>query len=240
MPKKSALLLLILAVSCGPRPGIRIQEDKTPQAVWEAFIAGYENIHSLALSGSFTISEHETHEFKLQLIFASPDSFAFLAEGTLGADLARGAVVGDSGFWEIPRENFSEPLGRGDQILFGEPGIPLDISTMLEAIFFFIDRDNFTFQSRDGSKYIYSNNDNISSRQIELSRDSATPVRRIFAGLDDTVFVDYFDWRLIGENRAYPGRIKVNSPVSGMTAEYLVNKTRINPSGLRPNFLRKL
>ncbi|MCP4580454.1 MAG: hypothetical protein GY839_02470 [candidate division Zixibacteria bacterium] len=235
-----ALLLFVFVLACGPRPEIQVKGDKSPQAVWDRYSARFNDVNSLAFSGSFAISKNETHEFKLQILYSSPDSFAFLAEGTLGVDLARGAIIGDSGFWEIPRENYIEHLNRDDQILFGESEIAIDIGKLLDAIFYFKSGEDLTYTGRDGSRYIYADNEGNQSRTIEINRDSATPVRQIIIDPADTVNIEYYDWNSNNDNGAFPGRIKVYSSVSKVRAEYHIKKVKVNPTIRESNFLPKL
>jgi len=238
--RSTLLLLFVLIIACGPSPEIRIEGDKSPQAVWNRYTARYNDINSLAFSGSFTISKKETHEFKLQILYCSPDSFAFLAEGTLGVDLARGAIVGDSGFWEIPRENYIEHINRDDQILFGESEIAIDIGILLDAIFFFRSSHDFTYMKRDGSRYIYANDKQNPDHLIEMNRDSGTPIRQTIIDPVDTVHVEYYDWKSDAADCIYPGRIKVYSAVSDIRAEYHIKKAKLNPTIGESNFHPKL
>ncbi len=113
---KAILLFLIIITACGPKPYIKPPELKTPDEVWSEFTSQYNNINSLAFSGDLTIKADKVYNCKLQLLYIAPDSFAFLAEGTLGIDLVRGAIIGSSGFWEIPREKYHEKIQQGDRI----------------------------------------------------------------------------------------------------------------------------
>ena len=89
---RTALVLLIVVAACGPRPDHEIRISHSPAAAWHRFEQSYKNLTSLALSGDFSIENEQAYECNLQLLYAAPDSFAFLAEGTLGIDLARGAI----------------------------------------------------------------------------------------------------------------------------------------------------
>jgi len=232
--------LLTLIIACGPKPQVQYTGHKTPQAVWEAYTARFQDINSLALSGSFSIVNRKTYDCKLQLIYASPDSFAFLAEGTLGADLARGALVGDSGFWEIPRENYSEQLNPGDRIYLGEDETSININKLLDAIFFFRLNEGFIFEKRDGSRFIYANNNSGEIRKIEISRDSATPVRLAIIDLGDTLYIEYFDWGSISDNLIFPGRIKAFSTLNKIKTEYQNRRAKRNPENYESFFFPKL
>jgi len=229
--RSNLILLILIAIftACGPKPQVRYAGPKTPQAVWNAYIARFQDINSLALSGSFSIVNHKTYECKLQLVYASPDSFAFLAEGTLGVDLARGALVGGSGFWEIPRENYSEELHPGDQIYLGEDETSININKLLDAIFFFRLNEGFIYEKRVGSRFIYTNCTSGEIRKIEINRDSATPVRLVIIDPIDTLYIEYFDWSLISDNIIFPGRIRAFSPLTEIKAEYYNKRLKKNP-----------
>ncbi len=234
------LILITIFIACGPRPQIKYSGPKTPQAVWDAYTARFQDINSLALSGSFSIVNRKTYECKLQLIYVRPDSFAFLAEGTLGIDLARGALINGSGFWEIPRENYSEQLVPGDQIYLGEDETSININKLLDAIFFFRLNKGFIFEKRVGSRFIYANYDSDQTRRIEISRDSATPARLSIIDSTGTLYIEYFDWSTISDNLVLPGRIKAFSPLTKIKAEFHNNRAKQNPEKNRSFFLPKL
>ena len=226
------LVALIIIGGCGPTPKLNIKPPKEPDKLWEFFEAKYDSINSLALSGSFVIKGEKTYDTKLQLVYAFPDSFAFLAEATLGIDAARGAIIDGSGFWEIPREKFSEEITIDDYIMFD--GNSIDIGLLLQAMFYFRDLPDYRYINKRSYKYNYSKADNKHHKTIELNGQSATPISIKItenSNMQQSVYtIDYYDWRKLGDSMLYPGRITVSSAVSGLTAEYNISKAKINPS----------
>lgn len=222
------LFLPVIFASCGPKPQIQYIGPQTPEAVWRAYTARFQDINSLALSGSFSIFNQKTYECKLQLIYAAPDSFAFLAEGTLGVDLARGALVGGLGFWEIPRENYSEQLDPGDQIFLGEDETSIDINKLLNAIFFFRLNDSFIYEKQVDSRFVYTHSNYGHFYRLEISRDSAMPIRLTIIDPIDSLYVEYYDWSPISDNLVFPGRIRAFTPSTKITAEYHNKRAKKN------------
>ena len=219
----------ILIFACGPHPSFRIQGARTPQNIWEIFQSRYNNINSLALQGSFTIKGRETHEISLQTFYSSPDSFAFLAEGTLGTDIARGAMTGDSGFWEIPHEKYYEPIQNGDTIVLDEYGTAIDISELIRSIFFFKDLSGYHFESASGAKYLYKKSEGSLIIELYVNKDTATPVSQTAIGLHGETRADYYDWKFMGEALIMPGSIKIDFPESKFRGEYKIRKAKKNP-----------
>ena len=233
------IFFLTIFAACGPKPEIKVEVLKSFQEVWDGYLEYYDNINSLAFSGNLTITAGKVYDCKLQLIYASPDSFAFLTEGALGIDLARGAIVGDSGFWEITREKFHETIEYGDRIFFEDGQFWIDIEQLLQAVFFFRDNSNFQFEKQLGSRFIYTYTYNGGKKIMEINRDSLTPVRQIFYNPTDTVFIEYYDWNRLPVSR-FPGRMTIDSRLSGAKVEYVIKKLKINPDVKLSNFLPKL
>lgn len=225
-------LAVLIFFNCGSKPEIRVRPQQSAEDLWQTFTARYDSIQTLALSGTFVIKGEKTYECKLQLVYASPDSFAFLAEGTLGIDAARGALINGAGFWEIPREKYSEEISRNDLIEFD--GHQFDLDIFLQAIFFFRNMIGFKFDSNHGYRYQYVSESSAASRVLVLNSDSGTPIRQIIArhdnGTDDIYEIDYFAWRTIGESMIIPGRITYLSKNKGLQAEYQIEKLKINRS----------
>jgi len=232
------VLFSLVFTACGPKPEIKVEVSKSFQEVWDGYKEYYNDIHSLAFSGNLTIAAGKVYDCKLQLIYASPDSFAFLTEGTLGIDLARGAIIGDSGFWEIPREKFHETIECGDRIFFEDGQFWIDIEQLLQAVFFFRDNSNFRFEKQLGSRNIYTYTHDNGKKIIEINRNSLTPVRQILCSPSDTVFIEYYDWNRLPVSR-FPGRMTIDSRLSGAKVEYVIKKLRVNPDIKLSNFLPK-
>lgn len=226
----ATILLVIFIIDCGPKPNINIQGAKTPQRVWDIFRARYADIRSLALEGSFVIKGKQTHDVALQIYFALPDSFAFLAEGMFGADIARGAIIADSGFWEIPREQSYERIYKDDQLILDDYGTGIDIEDLIRAIIFFRNMDKFSFDNMSGSRYTYSHIAGMITVQLEINRDSATPIKQTIYNPNDTEEVNYSDWQVRAESTVLPGHIKINYVKSRLSGEYRIKKVKINPN----------
>jgi hypothetical protein len=229
-----AIVALAILLACGPKPVPELMPPVSdPQEIWGLFASRYEGIHSLALSGSFSVINEKTYDSKLQVIFGAPDSFAFLAEGTLGVDIARGALVNGAGFWESPREDYYEDISRGDAIELGEAGISLDIDILLKSIFFFQNLDEFTFAQSDGIRYYYLAVDSLSRREFQVNRATATPMSQtIFYWADsDTqaVYIDYYGWQSLSEEMIIPGRITVKFDRGNAVADYRISRAKYNP-----------
>lgn len=234
------LMLIIILFACGPKPEVKISAvSNNPQEVWDGFSYRYNDINTLAISGDLTITADKIYNCKLQLLYASPDSFAFMAEGTLGIDLARGAICGDSGFWEIPRERYHEKLHQGDRINFEDGKFQIDIEQLLQAVFYFQEYDDVEFIKQTGSRFIYLYNSNHSKIVMEINRDSLTPVRQTFFGSGDTTYAEYYNWKSLADNKAFPGIIKIYSFNPNTVLEYKIDKIRANRSLKTAFFLPK-
>lgn len=236
---RTALALLIVVVACGPKPDHEIRISPAPAAAWHRFTQAYNNLTSLALSGDFSIENKQAYDCNLQLLYAAPDSFAFLAEGTLGIDLARGAILGDTGFWEVPRQGINEEVWPGDLLILPDNDTAIDIEVLVRAVFFFRQTSDYEYQTRSGSKLNFVRQAGDSVQVIELSRDSATPASQTFISADDTIRVSYSDWHNLATGLAFPHRIDISSTVSGMKITYLIKKSKYNPNIDLSNFLPK-
>ena len=222
------LLFLIIITACGPKPYIKPPELKTPDEVWSEFTGQYNSINSLAFSGDLTIKADKVYNCKLQLLYIAPDSFAFLAEGTLGIDLARGAIIGSSGFWEIPREKYHEKIQLGDRIYFENDRFWIDIEQLLQAVFFFRENTGFQFERKHNSKFVYTADFKSYSKLFEIDRKSSTPVKQFVYTPEDTVTVEYYDWKMSKKSN-FPRSLMIKSNVSNSIVEYKIKKLRINP-----------
>jgi hypothetical protein len=242
--KLSFLSLVLLTFACSPKPSLYNGKPTTPEYAWRLFASRYENINALALSGSFAIKSNRKYESKLQLFFAAPDSFAFLAEGTLGIDVARGALLTGRGFWEIPREKYHEDISSGDMIVLGEGDIAIDIDILLKAIFFFKNLDDYDYQTTEGTKYIYQADYEYYHCRLTLNKASATPTNLIIyfdkSGGVEEVRAGYFGWKSLGDNMAIPGRIKLDFPRENLEADYNIKKQKTNPTIPASYFAPKL
>ena len=225
---KASVLLLVLLLTCGPKPKVEVQVELTPAQVWDGYLAKYQDINSLALSGTLNIFSARAYDCKLQLIYVNPDSFAFLAEGSFGVDIVRGILFADSGYFEIPKERYQQKLSAGDCILLDDD-VEIDINSLLQAVFFFRDGCDFRYIDRSGSRYIYLCNVDDNKKVIEINGDSFTPIRQILYNLSDTLTVDYYEWNALSDNVILPGRIKIISKVSDLDIDYLIKKVKINP-----------
>lgn len=228
---------LLLFMACGPRPSVQIQPGHSPQDIWKTFASRYDSVKTLALSGSFVIYGEKTYECKLQMVYAVPDSFAFLAEGTLGIDAARGALIDGFGFFEIPREKYRQELTADDKIEFDGNLIDLDI--FLQAVFYFRDLDKFDYLSHRSFKYQFATAGNLGKRLIELNAETATPIRQTISGLHsegEAIYdIDYYAWRKLDDSLTIPGRIKLSSEGFNFQADYQIKKMKINPK-IPPSF----
>lgn len=224
-------LLLLLSISCGPKPQPQIQPKLSAYDIWTIFESRYDSVRSLALSGSFVIKGVKTYECKLQLVYTYPDSFAFLAEGTLGIDAARGAIVDGIGFWEIPREKYSEEISIGDKIIFDGSKIDLDI--LLQAVFFMRHLDRYSFIKKISHRYQYVKNDPTTSSILDLNAETATPIRQSIRQVSYSGYItyqaDYFAWQKIDNTMTIPGRIVLDCEQDKMEAEYIISKIKVNP-----------
>lgn len=234
-----AFLLIVILQSCGPKPRPEIQPTKSSEQLWQLFSSKYDSMESLALKGSFVISGEKTYETSLQLVYAFPDSFAFLVETILGIDAARGAIVNGIGFWEIPREKYSEQVSLNDNIIIENQSININI--LLQSVFFFRDLESYKFTERDSYRFKYTkkNTDHVSI--IELNSDTVTPISLTLYKLSSYnpgVFkVDYFDWQKSGNSMLIPGRIKLSSLTNELNTEFTISKVKTNPQ--LPNSLFK-
>lgn len=224
---KISVILLLIFLACGPKPEVKVQVKPTPENIMDCYHNKYHYINSLALSGTLSIFSGKAYDCKLQLIYVYPDSFAFLAEGSFGVDIARGMLIADSGYFEVPREQYHQNLSNGDYIFLD--GIRIDISSLIKAVFFFRTSCDFKYMSRSGSRFIYSCNDEENDRIIEINGDSYTPIRQIFYNLNDTLTVDYYKWKVFADAISLPGRIMINSKVSDMDINYQIKKVKVNP-----------
>jgi len=233
-------LLLLMLFACGPKPEVKISNvSNNPQEIRDGFFQRYNDINSLAISGDLSITADKAYNCKLQLLYASPDSFAFMAEGTLGVDLARGAICGDSGFWEIPREQYHEKLHQGDRINFENGKFQIDIEQLLQAVFYFRKYANVDFIKQTGSRFTYSYGADNCKIIMEINRDSLTPVRQTFISSSDKTYAEYYDWKLSSDNIMFPGRIKIYSFQPNTVLEYKIDKIKANHSLKTSFFLPK-
>ena len=231
---------MIAAIACGPGPGDKFQIPQTPSAVWSKFAQRYDSLSSLALSGDLSIENGRAYDCSLQLLYAAPDSFAFLAEGTLGLDLIRGAIIGETGFWEIPREGISERIFPGVMISLPDENVAIDPNTLIRAVFYFRDLHDYQYEKRSGSKLIFVRPGADSGQIIELNRDSATPISQTFFAGRDTVKSDYSSWGSVPAGAVFPGRIDFFSTSSGAKITYWIKKSKYNPRIAPANFLPNL
>jgi len=203
-----------------------------------AFITPYDSLNSLALSGQFVITNEQTYECKLQVFYIAPDSFAFLAEGTLGADIARGALINGVGFWEIPREDYYEKISIGDQIAFGDVDIAIDLDILLNAIFYFKNTGNFHPFDIDSitipnDREYYKSNDAYYQRIITLDRSNAMAISQIIVeenSPNNTVAeIKYDNWRIY-DKIAIPEKIGLVFVQDGIRVEYQIDRVKLNPA----------
>jgi hypothetical protein len=231
--KLSLLTLSFLILACGPKPSVYQGKPATPESAWGLFVSRYENIDALALSGGFMIKNDRKYESKLQTFYLSPDSFAFLAEGTLGIDLARGALISGHGFWEVPRDKYHEDIGIGDMIVMGDGEIAIDIDVLLKAIFFFKNLSDYTYETTEGTKYIYQADYDYYRCRLALNKATATPTNlTIFMNRDAgpaEIQIDYYGWKSLGNDLVMPGRIKMDFRREGLQTEYNIGKLKVNP-----------
>lgn len=200
-----------------------------PERVWNAYVSQFSYVHSLAFDGNVTIESEAVYESGLQVFYQAPDSFAFMAEGTLGVDLVRGALVSDSGFWEIPRERVHKRLEPGERVNFENQELQINIAELLDGIFFFRNSADFGFLQATGARFVYRGAGDNPVRIIELSRDSATPTRQFLYTPDDTVEIQYSDWRTFS-GHPFPYRVRLHWAVSGLRVEYVVSRVSVNPT----------
>lgn len=225
---KTSVFILFIFLACGPKPEVKVQIELAPAQVWDGYFVKYQDISSIALSGTLSIFSAKAYDCKLQLIYIYPDSFAFLAEGSFGVDIVRGTLVADSGFFEIPREKYHQKLSAGDNILLNDD-IEIDINSLLQAVFFFRAGCDFKYIDRSGSRYIYLCDIEENKKLIEINVDSFTPIRQIFYNLSDTLTVGYYEWKVLSDNVILPGRIKIISNVSDLDIDYRIKKVKVNP-----------
>ncbi len=226
-----SIFAFLLFFACGPKPQPAIEPAKSPEHLWQIFASKYDSIESLALKGSFQIKGEKSFETSLQVVYAAPDSFAFLAEATLGIDAARGSLVRGKGFWEIPRENYSEQITIFDQIKFENYTIDIDI--LLQALFFFKALDYYEFEEIDSYRYKYIRIIGDQFSELALNKDSATPINltiRSLSPVNPGYFeIRYFDWQKTGIQMIYPGRIEMYSESDSLTIHYSISRIKENP-----------
>ena len=224
---KISVFSLLVILACGPKPEVEVQIKLTPEHIMDSYHNMYHNINSLALSGTLSIVSDRAYDCNLQLMYIQPDSFAFLAEGSFGIDIARGALVADSGFFEVPKERYHQNLSSGDYIFLDD--IRLDINSLIQAVIFFQVSHDFKYMERSGSRFIYSCNDGENKRIIELNSDSFTPISQTLYNLTDTLTVDYYKWEIFTDDIRFPERIIMNSKVSDTDINYQIKKVKVNP-----------
>ncbi len=235
MDSKYKLIFIVISAviihSCGTKPSPEIIPSQSPEKLWQYFSSKYDSIESLAFKGDFTLSGERTYKTNLQLVYAAPDSFAFLAEAALGIDAARGAIIHGRGFWEIPREDYSESITLLDQIRIDN--YEVDLESILQSVFFFKGLKNYEYLEKNGNRLIYCSKGMDRLIIIELNKDSGTPISLIFNrfSLFNPVIYEanYYDWRKSGDGMLFPGRIELSSTSNKLKVEYVLSRIKANP-----------
>jgi hypothetical protein len=204
----SLLLAVITIASCGPKPQLKLRTDGSPEAVWKAYQKRFENVKSLALKGTLESQGAKPWACGFQITYASPDSFTFLGEGILGTDLFRGAVVADSGFWEVPRDKKYWHLSLNEKLKIEEAGVEIALVQLLNSVFIFKLGNNFVYKRTEGKQYTYCAT--TDSAEISLTLDSQTclPTRLNWGSIPMSDFVEYSNWKEFGNNLVYASKIK--------------------------------
>jgi hypothetical protein len=205
--KPLIILAAMIVISCGAKPHLKLVTDGSPEAVWNAYQKRFTNINSLALGGKLESRGKNNWECDFQITYAYPDSFAFLAEGAFGVDLVRGAIVGDSGFWEIPREKKIKLInGRDDIESDGSESVVVPVQ-LLHSIFFFKSGSNFVYIKSE-EEFTYRDTNESALISVVLAGETCLPQKMIFGKRAECSSAIYSKWKEFEGNCIFPTKIE--------------------------------
>ena len=98
----------------------------------------------------------------------------------------------------------------------------------MQAVFFFNDNTGFQFERKHNSKFVYTADFKSNSKLFEIDRKSSTPVKQFIFTPEDTVTVEYYNWKMSKKSN-FPRSLIIYSNVSNSIVEYEIKKLRINP-----------
>gem|GEM_PF-6919586 len=186
-------MAIVCGFACGPKP-----YQETPlldgHGLGDAFDAEYGSIKSLVVKLEAGLGSDLSREFELTAAYLYPDSFAFLAEGVFGADLARGALCGDSGFWEFPRRNESCRISRFDKIIIGDSLPAISIGSLARVLFFFAGTTLAGDRQSTGNEIVITAADGPITRRYCFESRTGRLLFQYLLGADSLV-ASYHSWR---------------------------------------------
>ncbi len=186
-------LAVIVVFACGPKPHREIPVFNG-ESLSKAFNAEYGSLKSLVIKLKVSFGLNVNQEFDLTAVYIFPDSFAFLAEGLLGIDLARGAICGDSGFWELPRKNEIYTISRFDRIWIGDSLSELSVDGLAKMVFFFAEVTLEGDWKVLGKELIFTVVDGVPQRIFCFESQSGRLLYQYLSGADSLI-ASYRSWR---------------------------------------------
>jgi hypothetical protein len=212
--KTIALVILILATACGPKPDLRAPTDGSPKAIWDTYLQRLTIGRSVALKGSLKIISSKTINCDFEAFYINPDTFNFTAKGPLGVGSVKVILLGDSGYVENSKDKSLTAFAKSDYIYIGDMGSQISVANILQALFLEHPECESILDGQENESLRYLCESLESQTQLLISKENCLPQQQMIATDSEIMTVDYFRWKMFNKNRIYPTKIVMESNLS--------------------------
>jgi len=232
------IVLVLLAVSCGPKPDFHIITDGTPENIWESFLNRLPATDSIAIVGKIKVKSSKTFEFGFEAYYLADDSLNFSAHGPFGMGWFKVLLLGDSVFILNSKDRTPEIYNKNEKIYLGDTDSYVNVSAILKALFLEIPERTAEFIGNDREIASFRTGNEQNYTEIYINPENCFSVGQINKLDGESYRTAYSGWKMVKENQFYPTKIIMESSSTSGIMQLKINKIKVDPRISR-NLFRK-